>query len=320
MKILTTYGNTFSDKLGITNLFSLSLQLQPGKKPVRIEPYRVNLQKADYMKRELQLMLEFGFIEESNSQFASPVVLVPKADGPIRFRSDFRRIASVTIPDSFSMALIDELIDKVGHAQFMTKLDLSRGYWQIPMDPDSIPMTAFVTPHGLFQWKVIPFGLRNVPSTFERLVKRILRGGESFTGSYLDDIIIFSYSWSEHLWHIQQVLNRIRSAGLMIKQSKCVFANAEVEFLGHKLGLGKVEPQYKTVQALIEFPRPSDIKRARSCLGLAGYYRRFLPHLAGISTSLTNLLQKWVKFGWTGQLKQKLHFWISIQDWHLDLS
>ena len=197
------------------------------------------------------------------------------------------------------MARIDELIDKVGHAKFMTKLDLSRGYWQIPMDPDSIPMTAFVTPHGLFQWKVMPFGLRNAPATFERLVRRILSGCESYTGSYLDDIIIFSSSWSEHLWHIQQVLNRIRSAGLTVKKSKCVFANAEVEFLGHKVGLGKVEPRYKTVQALIEFPRPSDVKQVRSFLGLAGYYRRFLPHFADISTSLTNLLRKGVKFCWT---------------------
>ena len=145
----------------------------------------------------------------------------------------------------------------------------------------------------------MPFGLRNAPATFERLVRRILSGCESYTGSYLDDIIIFSSSWSEHLWHIQQVLNRIRSAGLTVKKSKCVFANAEVEFLGHKVGLGKVEPRYKTVQALIEFPRPSDVKQVRSFLGLAGYYRRFLPHFADISTSLTNLLRKGVKFCWT---------------------
>ena len=299
MQILTTYGDIFSDKPGRTNLCTHSLQLQPGTKPIRMSPYRVNPQKADCIKKELQLMLEMGVIEESNSPFASPVVLVPKVDGSIRFCSDFRIINSVTIPDSFPMARIDELIDKVGHAKFMTKLDLSRGYWQIPMDPDSIPMTAFVTPHGLFQWKVMPFGLRNAPATFERLVRRILSGCESYTGSYLDDIIIFSSSWSEHLWHIQQVLNRIRSAGLTVKKSKCVFANAEVEFLGHKVGLGKVEPRYKTVQALIEFPRPSDVKQVRSFLGLAGYYRRFLPHFADISTSLTNLLRKGVKFCWT---------------------
>ena len=149
VKILTTYGDIVSDKPGRTNLCSHSLQLQPGTKPIRMGPYRVNPQEADCMEKELQLMLEMGVIEESNSQFASPVVLVPKADGSIRFCSDFRRINSVTIPDMFPMARIDELIDKVGHAQFMTKLDLSRGYWQIPMDPDSIPMTAFVTPHGI---------------------------------------------------------------------------------------------------------------------------------------------------------------------------
>ena len=130
-------------------------------------------------------------------------------------------------------------------------------------------------------------------------MKRILRGCESFTGSYLDVIIIFSSSGSEHLLHIQQILNRIRSPGLTIKKSTCVFANAEVEFLGHKVGLGKVEPRYKTVQALIKFPRPADIKQVRSFLGRAGYNIRFLPHFADIPTSLTNLLRKGVKFGWT---------------------
>ena len=166
------------------------------------------------------------------------MVLLPKPDNSVRFCVDFRKLNSGTIPDSFPMARIDDLIDKVGHANFMTKLDLSRGYWQIPMDPDSIPMTAFVTPHGLFQWKVMPFGLRNAPATFERVVKRILAGCEAFSGSYLDDIIIFSSTWLEHLSHIQQVFDRIRFAGLTVKKSKCVFADAEVEFLGHKVGLG----------------------------------------------------------------------------------
>jgi hypothetical protein len=299
--VLTAYSDIFSDKPGRTHLCSHSLQLQPGTRPIRMAPYRVNPQKAECIKKEIQLMLELGVIEESNSPYASPVVIVAREPGSVRFCCDFRRINSVTIPDSFPMARIDDIIDKVGQAKFMTKLDLSRGYWQIPMDPDSIPLSAFCTPHGLFQWKVMPFGLRNAPATFERLVKRVLSGLEAFTCSYLDDIIIFSASWSEHLSHLHQVFERIRSAGLTVKKSKCVFANAEVEYLGHKIGLGKVEPRYATVQALLDFPRPSNVKQLRSFLGLAGYYRRFLPHYSDIAACLNNLLRKGVKFGWTAE-------------------
>lgn len=300
--ILTTYKEIFSDKPGKTNLCSHSLQLQPGTRPIRMAPYRVNPQKAECIKKEIQQMLELGVIEESSSPFASPVVIVPKdQQGSVRFCCDFRRLNSATIPDSFPMTRVDDIIDKVGHAKFMTKLDLSKGYWQIPLDPETIPMSAFCTPHGLFQWKVMPFGLRNAPATFERLVKRVLAGLEAFTCSYLDDILIFSSSWSEHLCHLKKIFARIQSAGLTVKKSKCVFANAEVEYLGHKIGLGKVEPRYKTVQALLEFPRPSDVKQLRSFLGLAGYYRRFLPHYSDIAACLNNLLRKGVEFCWTAE-------------------
>jgi hypothetical protein len=148
------------------------------------------------------------------------------------------------------------------------------------------------------------FGLRNAPATFQRLINLVLAGLELFTGSFLDDIIIFSSSWEDHVNHIQQVFDRIISAGLTIKRSKCVFATAEVDFLGHKVGLGKVEPRMKTVQALLDFPKPMDQKQLRSYLGLAGYYRKFIPHFAQIAACLTNLLKKGVKFQWTPETEK----------------
>ena len=141
------------------------------------------------------------------------------------------------------------------------------------MDPESVPLTAFVTPFGRFQWKYMAFGLRNAPATFQRLINRLLAGLEEFAGAYLVDIFIFSNSWAEHLLHIYSVFERIRAAELTLKKSKCVFATAEIEFLGHNVGLGKVQPRRQAVQELLEFLRPSNQKQLRSYLGLAGYYR-----------------------------------------------
>lgn len=303
-QLLNKYKDIFNDKPGRTTVCSHTIDLQPGTKPIHMPPYRVNPQKAESIRKEIDLMLEMGVIEESTSPWASPVVLVPKPDGSIRFCTDFRRLNTVTISDAFPMPRVDDLIDKVGHAKYLTKLDLSRGYWQVPMDDESIPVSAFVTSFGHFQWKYMPFGLRNAPATFQRLVKNVLAGLEDFTGAYLDDIIIFSKTWSDHLRHLYLVFSRIQKAGLTIKRSKCVFATAEVEFLGHKVGLGKVEPRRKTVQVLLEFPRPSNQKQLRSYLGLAGYYRKFIPHFADLAASLNNLLRKGVKFTWTDQTEK----------------
>ena len=300
-KLLTSFKDIFQDRPGRTNLCRHTIELQPDTKPIRLPPYRVNPHKAELISKELDLMIEMGVIERSNSPWASPVVLIPKPDGSIRFCTDFRRLNTVTIPDAYPMPRIDDLIDRVGHAKYLTKIDLSRGYWQVPMDEDSIPVSAFVTPHGHFQWRYMPFGLRNAPATFQRLVREVLQGLEEFTGAYLDDIIIFSSSWQDHARHIQLVFERIRQAGLTLKRAKCVFATAEVDFLGHKVGLGKVEPRRQTVQALIDFPRPTAQKQLRSYLGLAGYYRRFIPHFADLAACLNNLLRKGVKFAWTGE-------------------
>ena len=125
--------------------------------------------KAEQMRKELDFMLKLGVIEESNSVFASPVVLVPKTDNSIRFCCDYKKLNEITQPDPFPLPRIDDLIDKVGKAKYMTKLDLSRGYWQVPMDEESIPISAFVTPFGQFQWKYMPFGLRNAPGTFSQV-------------------------------------------------------------------------------------------------------------------------------------------------------
>ena len=297
-QLLTEFSDVFSDEPGKTTVTKHEIHLEPGSRPIKLPPYRVSTQKSEIIKKELDNMIDLGVIEPSSSPWAAPVVVIPKPDKTFRFCVDYRRLNEVTVSDAFPMPRIDDLIDKVGKAKYLTKIDLSKGYWQVPMDEEAIPMSAFVTPFGHFQWKFMPFGLRNAPATFQKLVQKVLLGLDKFTAAYLDDILIFSESWHEHICHIKEVLKRIRDAGLTIKATKCDFATAEVDYLGHTIGLGKVAPRNAKVLALQNFPRPNNRKQLQSFLGLAGYYRKFLPHFAHITACLTNLLKKGARFVW----------------------
>jgi len=297
--ILTEFSDVFSDVPGKTNLAVHHIALQPNTPPVRCTPYRLNPEKTKALKQELDNLLQLGIIEESNSPFASPVVLVPKSDGTLRLCTDFRKVNAVTVADPFPLPRVDDLIDRIGKAKFLTKLDMTRGYWQVPLDDPSVPISAFVTPFGHFQWRYMPFGLRNAPATFSRLVNKLLLGLESFCAVYLDDIILFSDSWEEHMKHLKVVLTRIRNANLTLSPQKCHFAVAEVDYLGHHVGMARVQPRAKKVEALLSYPTPVNRKQLQSFLGLAGYYRKFVPHYAHIAAALSDLLKKGARFVWT---------------------
>jgi len=136
-------------------------------------------------------MIKLGVIEQSSSPWSAPIVLIPKPDRTYRFCVDYRRLNNITVSDSFPLPRIDDLIDTVGKAKFLTKIDLSKGYWQVSMDEESIPMTGFVTPFGHFQWKFMPFGLKNAPATFQKLVQNVLLGLDHFTAVYLDILMTY---------------------------------------------------------------------------------------------------------------------------------
>ena len=171
--------------------------------------------------------------------------MVPKPDGTLRLCTDFRKVYSVTVPDPFPLPRVEDLLDRVGKAKFLTKLVMTRGYYQVPLDDSSIPVSAFATPFGHFQWRFMPFGLRNAPATFSRFVSKLLTGLETFAVAYLNDVIIFSDSCEEHLKHMKLVFLRIRDARLTLNSQKCHFAAAEVDYLGHHVGLGRVQPRAK---------------------------------------------------------------------------
>eukprot|EP00731_Ephydatia_muelleri_P021055 Em0013g782a len=240
-------------------------------RPVRLPAYRIPHAYRETVRQEIEEMLEEGIIEHSNSEWSSPIVLVGKKDGSLRLCVDYRRLNSLSEADAYPMPRIDEMLDQLGTARFISTLDLTRGYWQVPVAKEARHKTAFVTPFGLYHFNVMPFGLQGAPATFQRLMDGVIR---------------------EHLVHIREVLSRLQGAGLTAKPSKCHFGMLECTYLGHVVGKGVVQPEPSKVQAVMNFPIPSTKTQVRGFLGLTGYYRRFIPNYAAMVAILTDLTKK----------------------------
>lgn len=263
--------------------------------PSRQRPYRIPERLLTPLKKEIEMMIQLGVIEPSTSEWSSPLVIVPKKDNSLRICVDFRKLNSQSKFDAYPMPRVDELLERIGRAQFITTLDLCKGYWQVPLDPASRPYTAFKTPLGLFHFTVLPFGLHGAPATFQRMMDHVLQGGEECSAAYLDDVVIFSNTWTEHIQHLKQTLEKIQGAGLTLNVGKCSWAQREASYLGYLLGNGQLKPQVSKVEAIHRSPQPRTKKEVRSFLGLVGWYRRFIPEFASIATPLTNLLAKAVR-------------------------
>ena len=290
-ELLGKYDATLQSTPGKTTLTEHRIDVGQSQ-PVRLPPYRLPHAYRETIKAELRDMEECGVIEPSSSEWASPVVLVKKKDGSNRFCVDYRRLNSVARYDAYPMPRVDEMIDRLGSARYLSTLDLARGYWQVPVKEDSRPMTAFATPYGLYQFRVMPFGLSGAPATFQRLMDEVLRGLDDFSAAYLDDIVIYSNTWEDHLQHLQTVLQSLQGAGLTAKPSKCQFGMFHCRYLGHVVGSGKVRPEQDKMQAVEAFPTPRTKKEVRTFLGLTGYYRRFIPDYAAKAVDLTDLTKK----------------------------
>ena len=288
---LTEFSDVLQDEPGHTTLTTHNIEVGSAR-PVKLQLYRLPYAYRSTVQKELQDMLESGIIEPSSSDWAAPIVLVKKKDGSIRLCVDYRKLNNLSQSDAYPMPRIEDLIDKLGKAKYLTTLDLCKGYWQVPVTHQTRSKTAFTTPFGLFQFTRMPFGLKGAPATFQRMMDKALRGMDLFAGSYLDDIIIFSSSWSEHLEHLRTVFSRLRESRLTAKPSKCHFGMAQTTYLGHEIGTGKVCPEMSKVEAVRLFPTPRTKKQVRGFLGLTGYYRKFIPDYATIATPLTDLTRK----------------------------
>src|SRR2546422_2096795 len=212
-------------------------------------------------------MLRKGVIRPSSSPWCSPILLAKKKDGTDRFCVDFRKVNFLSKPDRYPLPRIDDIFDALSGARFFSSCDMMSGYWQIPLDDDSMEKTAFPSNNGLFEFAVLPFGLNTAPSSFQRLMDRVFQGllwTECLV--YLDDILIFSKNWEEHISRLENVFRRLEKAGLKLKAKKCSFGRAEMPFLGHVVSKDGIKPGPAKIEAVTKFPVPTGIKTLRSFL------------------------------------------------------
>ena len=289
--LLTEFSDVMKIIPGRTNLVEHDIQTGEAH-PVRLPPYRLPHAYRDPVQKEIQEMLKQRIIEPSSSAWSAPIVLVKKKDGTLRLCVDYRRLNGVSEADAYPMPRVDDLIDRLGRSCFISTMDLTRGYWQVPVTTTAKHKTAFTTPFGLYQFNVMPFGLQGAPATFQRLMDKVLQGLQDFSAAYLDDVIIFSENWKQHLQHLRQVLQSFRDAGLTVKAKKCQFGMAQCTYLGHVVGSGAVCPDPAKTEAVKSFPLPHTKKQVRAFLGLTGYYRRFIPNYSSVAVPLTDLTKK----------------------------
>lgn len=302
MRLIQEFPMLFSDVPTQTHVLQHDIQVTCNS-PIKQHAYRVNSLKRSVMRTEVDYLLRNDLAEPSYSPWSSPCLLVPKSDGTFRFCTDYRKVNSVTVPDSYPLPRMEDCIDNLGSARFVTKLDLLKGYWQVPLTARAADISAFVTPDNFLQYRVMAFGLRNAPATFQRLVNIVLSGVRN-CNAYLDDLVIYSFDWSEHLTVLRTVFERLADASLTINLAKCEFGKATITYLGKEVGQGQVRPVSAKISAIADFPIPTTRRELRRFLGMAGYYRSFCRNFSTVVHPLTSLLSPANAFIWTDACQQ----------------
>ena len=287
------------DDLGCTPLLKHTIETDG---PALCQPYR---HQNHAVRREaiaqVQQMRPNSVIRPSNSPWASPVVMLKKKDGSLRFCVDFRQLNTATVKDAHPIPRIDDLIDALHGARWFSTIDLKSGYWQVPIQEWDNEKTAFRTSSGqLFEFNQVPFGLCKAPATFSKLMHHVLAGLHWETCLfYLDDIIVFTATWEEHLAHLRQVFEHLRHTKLKLGADKCTFAAREVSYLGHRVTEEGLLPDPALLAAIREIRLPQNATEVRSFLDLAGYYRRYVKNFAAIARLLHALTRKDAVFHWS---------------------
>ena len=290
---------SLNGELGRTNIVEHRINTGDAV-PIRQRLRRLPESQCEEASNQIREMLKKDIIEPSNSPWSSPIVLVKKKDSTYRFCVDYRKLNAVTVKDAYPLPRIDSMLDSLSGSSLYSTLDLATGYWQVQMDKEHKEKTAFITRDGLFQFKVLPFGVANGPACFERLMETVLAGLQwKFCLVYLDDIIVYGATFEEHLMRLELVLQRLIDSGLKLKPKKCTLFQKQVEFLGYVISPAGVATDTRKIEAVEKWPVPQNVTEIKTFLGLCSYYRRFVKNFSKIAAPLYQLTQKDQIFNWT---------------------
>ena len=274
--------------------------------PIKQPPRRFPPEQEKEIEKQINDLLDSGLIKPGNGPWGSPLVLVKKKDGSVRMCVDYRKLNSKTVKDAYPLPRIDDTLDSLANARYFSTLDLASGYHQVANTPQAKVKSAMITKQGLFEWEVMSFGLTGAPATFQRTMEHIMRGlNYEILWIYLDDVILLGHDVDQMIERLQLVFDRFRSANLKLKPKKCHLFKTELEFLGHIVSAKGISTDPKKTERVREWSIPKNVSEVRSFLGLAGYYRRFVPNYYDIAKPLHDLTQvprkkqRGVKFKWT---------------------
>ena len=300
--VVREFPDVFPDELPgslVDREIEFYIDLNPSTRPMSKAPYRMSPSELKELKVQLQDLLDKGFIRPSVSPWGAPVLFVRKKDGTMRLCIDYRELNKVTIKNKYPLPRVDDLFDQLQGAQVFSKIDLRSGYHQLKVRASDIEKTAFRTRYGHYEFLVMPFGVTNAPAAFMDLMNRVFKPFlDEFVIVFIDDILVYSKSFAEHEQHLRMVLQTLRNKRLYAKLKKCEFWLSSVTFLGHIISVDGVSVDPHKIEAIVNWPRPTNVTEVRSFMGLAGYYRRFVKDFSRIAIPLTQLTRKNVPFEW----------------------
>ena len=273
--------------------------------PIRQRPYRTPETVNNVIDEQVNKMLKHKTIQPSQSPWSSNVVIVRKKDGKPRFCIDYRKLNSITKKDVYPLPRISEVLDSLGNAKYFSTMDLASGYWQVPLEEENREKTAFIKKRGLFEFLVLPISLVNSPPQFQRMMDIVLSGLQwENCLVYLDDVIVYSRTFEDHLKHLTVVFDRLRNEGLKLKPRKCEFCKFEVNYLGHVISSEGLKPDPSKLEAIQNYPIPNNVTELRSVMGLFSNYRRFVKDFSTIAAPLHKLLNKGEKYQWNAECQR----------------
>lgn len=306
-KIINAYDSIFAKNkydTGKVQNYEAHIKLLENKYITR-KPYRCSFSDQEEIERQIKALLKYKIIEESDSPFAAPVTLAYKKEDGEKHKNrlciDFRELNKIISPENFPFPLIDELIAKTQNSSWFSVFDINSAFWSIPIRHKDRYKTGFITQSGHYQWRYLPFGLKTCPAIFQRILSGIIRKHNlsSFCFNYLDDILMFSKSFDEHIEHLRKLLNAIKVEGFHLKFAKCSFATHSVKYLGHIIDKNTVRPLNDNLIAIKDFPRPNNRKNIRQFLGKVNFYHKFIKDSSKTLEPFHNLLRKNVPFIWS---------------------